>query len=116
LQDTVYNVATGGTITTSGDFKIHTFTGPGTFCVSNAGNPLGSTSVDYMVVAGGVLVEEQIMIEHLEEEELVVIENLLVQLLVVIQVTLRCLCFSFTCFSSRLSNYSWSWWSRCCTT
>jgi hypothetical protein len=45
--------ATGGTITTSGDFKIHTFTGPGTFCVSNAGNPSGSTSVDYMVVAGG---------------------------------------------------------------
>jgi hypothetical protein len=31
------------------------------------------------------LVEEQIMIEHLEAEELVVIENLLVQLLVVIQ-------------------------------
>jgi hypothetical protein len=26
--------ATGGTVTTCGDFKIHTFTGPGTFCVS----------------------------------------------------------------------------------
>ena len=25
--------ATGGTITTCGDFKIHTFTGPGTFTV-----------------------------------------------------------------------------------
>jgi len=25
--------ATGGTITTCGNFKIHTFTGPGTFCV-----------------------------------------------------------------------------------
>jgi hypothetical protein len=45
--------ATGGTITESGDFKIHTFTGPGTFCVSCAGNPSGSVSVDYMVVAGG---------------------------------------------------------------
>jgi len=45
--------ATGGTITTSGDFKIHTFTGPGTFCVSNAGNACGSSTVDYMVVAGG---------------------------------------------------------------
>jgi len=45
--------ATGGTITTSGDFKIHTFTSPGTFCVSNAGNPAGSTQVDYIVVAGG---------------------------------------------------------------
>jgi hypothetical protein len=46
-------VATGGTITTSGDYKIHTFTGPGTFQVTNAGAPLGSNSVDYLVVAGG---------------------------------------------------------------
>ena len=38
--------ATGGTITTCGNFKIHTFTGPGTFCVSNAGNPAGSETVD----------------------------------------------------------------------
>jgi hypothetical protein len=45
--------ATGGTITTSGDFKIHTFTGPGTFTVTNAGGPTGSNSVDYLVVAGG---------------------------------------------------------------
>ena len=47
--------ATGGTETTSpcGDYKIHTFTGPGTFCVSNAGNPSGSTTVEYLVVAGG---------------------------------------------------------------
>jgi len=46
-------IATGGTITTSGDYKIHTFTGPGTFTVTNAGTPLGSTTVDYLVVAGG---------------------------------------------------------------
>ncbi len=45
--------ATGGTITTCGNFKIHTFTGPGTFCVSCAGNPLGSETVDYLVIAGG---------------------------------------------------------------
>jgi len=45
--------ATGGSITCSGDYRIHTFTGPGTFCVSNAGTPAGSTTVDYMVVAGG---------------------------------------------------------------
>jgi hypothetical protein len=45
--------ATGGTITTSGDYKIHTFTGPGTFTVCSVGNPQGSTTVDYMVVAGG---------------------------------------------------------------
>jgi len=45
--------ATGGTITTCGDYKIHTFTGPGTFAVSSAGNPAGSSTVDYLVVAGG---------------------------------------------------------------
>jgi len=45
--------ATGGTITEDGDYKIHTFTGPGTFCVSCAGNAGGSNSVDYLVVAGG---------------------------------------------------------------
>jgi hypothetical protein len=45
--------ATGGTITTCGDFKIHSFTGPGTFTVTNAGNPVGSTTVDYLVIAGG---------------------------------------------------------------
>ena len=45
--------ATGGTVTTCGNFKIHTFTGPGTFCVSSAGNCAGSNSVDYLVVAGG---------------------------------------------------------------
>ena len=45
--------ATGGTITESGDFKIHTFTSPGTFTVTNGGTPAGSNSVDYMVVAGG---------------------------------------------------------------
>jgi hypothetical protein len=45
--------ATGGTETTCGNFKIHTFTGPGTFTVSCAGNPLGSETVDYLVVAGG---------------------------------------------------------------
>jgi hypothetical protein len=45
--------ATGGTVTTCGNFKIHSFTGPGTFTVSNAGNAQGSNSVDYLVVAGG---------------------------------------------------------------
>jgi hypothetical protein len=43
--------ATGGTITTCGDFKIHTFTGPGTFTVNTTGP--GSSTVDYLVVAGG---------------------------------------------------------------
>jgi hypothetical protein len=48
-----YVTASGGTETTSGDFKIHTFNSSGTFTVSNAGNSLGSTSVDYLVIAGG---------------------------------------------------------------
>jgi len=50
-----YIQATGGTITTSGDYKIHTFTGDGCFVVSKAG--LGTSAipsiVDYLVVAGG---------------------------------------------------------------
>jgi hypothetical protein len=45
--------ATGGCIATCGNYKIHTFTGPGTFTVSCAGNPLGSSSVDYLIVGGG---------------------------------------------------------------
>jgi hypothetical protein len=48
-----YIVATGGTITCCGDYKIHTFTGPGTFTVTCAGNPLGSDTVDTLLVAGG---------------------------------------------------------------
>tara|TARA_Y100000004_G_scaffold46466_1_gene51000 strand:+ start:38 stop:1429 length:1392 start_codon:yes stop_codon:yes gene_type:complete len=53
FQGQSFVTATGGTVTTCGNFKIHTFTGPGTFCVSCAGNPLGSSTVDYLVVAGG---------------------------------------------------------------
>jgi hypothetical protein len=47
--------ATGGTPTTSpcGDYKIHTFTGPGTFTVTEKGSPAGSTTLEYIVVAGG---------------------------------------------------------------
>ena len=49
----LYVTATGGTITCCGNYKMHAFTGPGTFVVTCAGNPSGSTVVDYMVVAGG---------------------------------------------------------------
>jgi len=45
--------ATGGTTTTCGDFKIHTFTGPGTFCVSGLATVPTYNVVDYLVVAGG---------------------------------------------------------------
>jgi hypothetical protein len=46
-------VATGGTITCSGDYKIHKFTGPGTFCVSNISSTPANNTVSYLVVAGG---------------------------------------------------------------
>ena len=45
--------ATGGTITTSGSCKIHTFTGPGTFCVSSLSNTPANNQVSYLVVGGG---------------------------------------------------------------
>jgi len=59
VQDSTSNVtgndhvvATGGTITTCGDFKIHTFTADGCFAVTAAPNPT-KANVSYMVVAGG---------------------------------------------------------------
>ena len=48
-----YIVATGGTITTDGDYKVHVFDSDGTFAVTSDGNACGSTTVDYMVIAGG---------------------------------------------------------------
>ena len=46
-------VATGGnTVATCGNFKIHTFTSPGTFTVCSVGSPANNV-VDYLVVAGG---------------------------------------------------------------
>ena len=55
LQVNSFISATGGTITESGDFKIHTFTGDGCFVVSTLGlGPAGGPSnVDYLVIAGG---------------------------------------------------------------
>jgi len=60
VQDSTSNVtglvpfvtATGGTITTSGDCKIHTFTGPGTFAVTASTTP-ANNEVSYLVLAGG---------------------------------------------------------------
>ncbi len=58
LEAPIFTSATGGTVTTSGDFKIHTFTGDGSFVVSTLGNsptvPTGGpNTVSYLVVAGG---------------------------------------------------------------
>jgi len=48
-----YVAATGGTITTCGDDKIHTFTGPGTFTVCSIASLASHNIVSYVVVAGG---------------------------------------------------------------
>ena len=45
--------ATGGAITEDGDFKVHTFTGPGTFTVTCVADTSASNEVSYIVVAGG---------------------------------------------------------------
>ena len=45
--------ATGGTITCCGDYKIHTFTGPGTFTVCSVASSASQNIVSYMVVGGG---------------------------------------------------------------
>jgi hypothetical protein len=45
--------ASGGTITCCGDYKIHTFTGPGTFTVCSLSSSPAENIVSYMVVAGG---------------------------------------------------------------
>ena len=47
ISNVSYVAATGGTVTTDGDYKVHTFTGSGSFVVSTAGD------VDYLVIAGG---------------------------------------------------------------
>ena len=48
-----FMVASGGTETTCGDYKIHTFTGPGCFSVSSLASTPTNNAVDYLVVAGG---------------------------------------------------------------
>ena len=54
VEGAKFITATGGTITTvCTNFKVHTFTGPGTFTVTCGGNAAGSNSVDYLVIAGG---------------------------------------------------------------
>jgi len=46
-------IATGGTVTTSGNCKIHTFTGPGTFTVCAVAACAANNIVSHLVVAGG---------------------------------------------------------------
>ena len=48
VNKTAVALPSGGTITTSGSFRIHTFTSSGTFV-----NTIPSNSVEYLVIAGG---------------------------------------------------------------
>ena len=48
-----YINATGGTITTDGNFRIHTFTSSGTFGVTSTSNTEPFNDLSYVVVAGG---------------------------------------------------------------
>ena len=56
-SSSTFIVASGGTETTDGDYKIHTFTSSGDFVVCSAGFPAGCGGdgdyVDYLVVAAG---------------------------------------------------------------
>ena len=53
VRSSAYMQATGGTITCCGDYKIHTFTGPGTFSVGSTAVCAADNLVSYLVVAGG---------------------------------------------------------------
>ncbi len=60
IQDSTSNVtgnpfivATGGTITTCGNCKIHTFTSPGTFAVAQVHPCAANNLVSHLVIAGG---------------------------------------------------------------
>ena len=48
-----FMVATGGTITCDGNCRVHTFTGPGTFNVSEIATSAANNEISYIVVAGG---------------------------------------------------------------
>ena len=52
IQSSFVTATGGNSVVTCGNFKMHIFTGPGTFCVSQVGCSANET-VDYMVVAGG---------------------------------------------------------------
>ena len=53
MTNALYVAATGGSVATQSDYKVHTFTSSSQFAVSQGGNPGGSDTVEYLVVAGG---------------------------------------------------------------
>ena len=59
VQDSTSNItgetfmtASGGSISTFGNFKVHTFTGPGTFTVCSVATTTPNNVIDYVVVGG----------------------------------------------------------------
>ena len=48
--DPGFTAATGGTVTTDGDYKVHKFTADGDLNVTNKGP---ANSIEYLIVAGG---------------------------------------------------------------
>ena len=70
-------VATGGTITTDGDFKVHTFNSSGTFEVTTVGE-IGT--VEYLVIAGGasglLLLENLLVVELVQNQWLLLVLSL----------------------------------------
>ena len=59
--------ATGGCITTCGDYKMHTFNSPATFCVSALSPVPANNVVDYLVVAGGGGGGQALSLIHISE-------------------------------------------------
>lgn len=49
----VLYAATGGTITTDGDYKVHSFTSSGTFSVTQVASDPANAELDYLIIAGG---------------------------------------------------------------
>ena len=73
--------ATGGTESTCGDYKVHTFTGPGTFTVTCISSTPNNNEVSYLVVA--VEIKALVVVLVVAELVVVVIENLKAVLIII---------------------------------
>jgi hypothetical protein len=87
--------ATGGTITTDGDFKVHTFTGPGTFAISETAVLPSNNNLDYLVIAG---------------RRSRWLSRIFWMCYLFFSITIWIWCCSFTCISHRLPNHCGWWW------
>jgi len=53
FAETFISATGGNSVVECGNCKIHTFTGPGTFCVASISNSAANNEVSYLVIAGG---------------------------------------------------------------